>query len=100
MQTGFSNLFVFGAHNWTHGCDVNVVKTTLNGGNNNFKETTSRKLQTRLQRHSVIPSVLGVTLKLKSLLTTDVIFYNTGRERLIRSHSSARFSFELSGNSN
>ena len=24
----------------------------------------------------------------------------TGRERLIRSHSSARFSFELSGNSN
>ena len=25
---------------------------------------------------------------------------NTGRERLIRSHSSARFSFELSGNSN
>ena len=29
-------------------------------------------------------------------------FYNhhTGRERLIRSHSSARFCFELSGNSN
>ena len=26
--------------------------------------------------------------------------WNTGRERLIRSHSSARFSFELSGNSN
>ena len=25
---------------------------------------------------------------------------DTGRERLIRSHSSARFSFELSGNSN
>ena len=25
---------------------------------------------------------------------------NTGRERLIRSHSSARFCFELSGNSN
>ena len=28
------------------------------------------------------------------------VFVNTGRERLIRSHSSARFSFELSGNSN
>ena len=27
-------------------------------------------------------------------------FVNTGRERLIRSHSSARFCFELSGNSN
>ena len=27
-------------------------------------------------------------------------FLNTGRERLIRSHSSARFSFELSRNSN
>ena len=27
-------------------------------------------------------------------------FQYTGRERLIRSHSSARFSFELSGNSN
>ena len=26
--------------------------------------------------------------------------FNTGRERLIRSHSSARFCFELSGNSN
>ena len=30
--------------------------------------------------------------------TTEEI--TTGRERLIRSHSSARFSFELSGNSN
>ena len=28
------------------------------------------------------------------------IFRYTGRERLIRSHSSARFCFELSGNSN
>ena len=28
------------------------------------------------------------------------VYTNTGRERLIRSHSSARFSFELSGNSN
>ena len=28
------------------------------------------------------------------------VLVNTGRERLIRSHSSARFSFELSGNSN
>ena len=27
-------------------------------------------------------------------------YWNTGRERLIRSHSSARFCFELSGNSN
>ena len=27
-------------------------------------------------------------------------FNDTGRERLIRSHSSARFCFELSGNSN
>ena len=26
--------------------------------------------------------------------------FNTGRERLIRSHSSARFCFELSGNLN
>ena len=28
------------------------------------------------------------------------IYDNTGRERLIRSHSSARFYFKLSGNSN
>ena len=28
------------------------------------------------------------------------LLISTGRERLIRSHSSARFSFELSGNSN
>ena len=27
-------------------------------------------------------------------------YFFTGRERLIRSHSSARFCFELSGNSN
>ena len=30
----------------------------------------------------------------------EEIFPTTGRERLIRSHSSARFCFELSGNSN
>ena len=30
----------------------------------------------------------------------NIVNGNTGRERLIRSHSSARFSFELSGNSN
>ena len=30
----------------------------------------------------------------------SVIQHITGRERLVRSHSSARFSFELSGNSN
>ena len=29
-----------------------------------------------------------------------ILLVNTGRERLIRSHSSARFCFELSGNSN
>ena len=40
-------------------------------------------------------------LKVTQIL--DVNFYShlfTGRERLIRSHSSARFCFELSGNSN
>ena len=32
---------------------------------------------------------------------SDYLFqFTTGRERLIRSHSSARFYFELSGNSN
>ena len=30
----------------------------------------------------------------------EEVFTCTGRERLIQSHSSARFSFELSGNSN
>ena len=32
--------------------------------------------------------------------TVTLPFYTTGRARLIRSHSSARFCFELSGNSN
>ena len=32
--------------------------------------------------------------------TNSLLKHNTGRERLIRSHSSARFCFELSGNSN
>ena len=35
-----------------------------------------------------------------TLLQGQVFKLCTGRERLIRSHSSARFSFELSGNSN
>ena len=34
------------------------------------------------------------------ILEYFLVFFCTGRERLIRSHSSARFSFELSGNSN
>ena len=34
------------------------------------------------------------------LTPSEVDLYSTGRERLIRSHSSARFCFELSGNSN
>ena len=38
--------------------------------------------------------------KLLVLQPEKYIISNTGRERLIRSHSSARFSFELSGNSN
>ena len=37
---------------------------------------------------------------LRERTTLTICIYNTGRERLIRSHSSARFSFELSGNSN
>ena len=32
--------------------------------------------------------------------STEAYFVSTGRERLIRSHSSARISFELSGNWN
>ena len=40
-----------------------------------------------------------VGIRLKSLLV-HLYFYTTGRERLIRSHSSARFRFELSVNSN
>ena len=36
----------------------------------------------------------------KSLTQTKAELYFTGRARLIRSHSSARISFELSGNSN
>ena len=35
-----------------------------------------------------------------SVAPTDAYHTTTGRERLIRSHSSARFCFELSGNSN
>ena len=34
------------------------------------------------------------------LISDDIVECNTGWARLIRSHSSARFSFELSGNSN
>ena len=36
----------------------------------------------------------------KALLQQKLPEVATGRERLIRSHSSARFCFELSGNSN
>ena len=37
---------------------------------------------------------------LSSVQLTTFQYCGTGRERLIRSHSSARFCFELSGNSN
>ena len=42
-------------------------------------------------------TALQMNLAYLKKLTT---FINTGRERLIRSHSSARFCFELSRNSN
>ena len=45
----------------------------------------------------------SLTMVCIDYLGHDVPFWNrtsTGRERLIRSHSSARFCFELSGNSN
>ena len=44
-----------------------------------------------------------VSMDLSDLSSDEFLFFcpgSTGRERLIRSHSSARFCFELSGNSN
>ena len=41
-----------------------------------------------------------ILLANKSLLASGSVQTSTGRARLIRSHSSARFSFELSGNLN
>ena len=46
---------------------------------------------------------LTLTLDLEIIIGNNMsrkLFSNTGRERLIRSHSLARFCFELSGNSN
>ena len=47
--------------------------------------------------HSYLDVAHGEVLKFTLSLNREL---NTGRERLIRSHSSARFCFELSGNSN
>ena len=51
----------------------------------------------------VLTTLYSEYLSLKSrflaLSIVSLVAY-TGRERLIRSHSSARFCFELSGNSN
>ena len=48
----------------------------------------------------VTESIDDVVRKKVARNTTSKMFITTGRERLIRSHSSARFCFELSGNSN
>ena len=68
-----------------------------------------------MQKHCIefipCPWVLALALALSLLLalasagvtasaSTSSVCIATGRERLIRSHSSARFCFELSGNSN
>ena len=53
-------------------------------------ETEKREIERQVSRQEKDKSALKKTL--------DKV--NTGRERLIRSHSSARFCFELSGNSN
>ena len=61
---------------------------------------------------SADPSVYRITDMCKNITSVKICihrtsyriyfykFLHTGRERLIRSHSSARFCFELSGNSN
>ena len=45
-------------------------------------------------------SANGSTYPLGNLVVETEVESNTGRDRLIRSHSSARFRFELSGNLN
>ena len=56
------------------------------------------QLQLFTSDDQTLPSAT-IVLGMRKILTFLVIAY-TGRERLIRSHSSARFCFELSGNSN
>ena len=79
----------------------NKINTTLNTND-------SKKIKILNFRKCVIGSFsqsssifcgLGVGLQCVPNSIFSLV-YNTGRERLIQSHSSARFSFELSGNSN
>ena len=47
-----------------------------------------------------VEEILGIKEETAADPIADPQMTGTGRERLIRSHSSARFCFELSGNSN
>ena len=73
-----------------HGMPLHSVKPTI------FTDTRQREIVFKLVRSAKKLKRLTPMLKLRNLHTSVY----TGRERLIRSHSSARFSFELSGNSN